>query len=324
MANISEVIANAPDNFVIQNAIEKCFDIIDSHNKIMIAVSGGGDSDVMLDLLIKCGAKEKATFVFFDTGLEYQATKDHIKNLEEKYSIEILTHKPKKPIPISVKEKGVPFWSKYVSEMLYRLQMHGFKFEDEPFEVLIERYPRCKTALEWWCGHSEGTTMFSIERAPYMKEFLIQNPPTFPISAMCCQHAKKDPSHQFQKLGNFDLVCLGIRKSEGGVRSVAYKSCFDEKSDGEADVFRPIFYLRDVDKEEYCDYYGVTHSKCYSEYGLLRTGCFGCPFGKRFEEELSAMEQFEPKLVKAANAIFGKGYEYTRQYLKFRDEMKRK
>lgn len=139
---------------------------------------------------------------------------------------------------------------------------------------------------------------------------------------MCCQHAKKDPSKQFQHEGGFDLICLGIRRSEGGVRSIAYKNCFDEKKSGEADVFRPIFYLRDSDKKVYCEHYGVNHSDCYTIYGLNRTGCFGCPFGKQFEEELSAIERFEPKLVKAANAIFGNSYDYTRQYLKYRSDRK--
>lgn len=77
-------------------------------------------------------------------------------------------------------------------------------------------------------------------------------------------------------------------------------------------------------KKEYCEHYGVTHSKCYTQYGLVRTGCFGCLFGKRFEDELESMKQHEPKLLMAANNIFGESYDYTRRYLAFREEMKRK
>ena len=36
-------------------------------------------------------------------------------------------------------------------------------------------------------------------------------------------------------------------------------------------------------KEDFENYYNVTHSKCYTEYGLKRTGCVGCPYGKDFE-----------------------------------------
>lgn len=127
-------------------------------------------------------------------------------------------------------------------------------------------------------------------------------------------------SDRFIKGGNYDLSCIGIRQSEGGIRSATYKNCFSEDKD--IDRFRPVFWLRDNDIAKYCEYYGVTHSKCYTQYGLVRTGCFGCPFGKRFEEELRTIELHEPKLLRAANGIFGESYDYTRRYLVFREEMK--
>lgn len=43
----------------------------------------------------------------------------------------------------------------------------------------------------------------------------------------------------------------------------------------------------------------------------------------RFEEDLEIVKQYEPQLYKAAIAIFGKSYEYTRAYRKFRDAFKR-
>ena len=100
----------------------------------------------------------------------------------------------------------------------------------------------------------------------------------------------------------------------------SHKTCFTDT--GSTHQFRPIFWLRDSDKYEYCHFYGVSHSACYYEYGLQRTGCFGCPFGKRFEQELIEIEEYEPKLLKAANSIFGESYEYTRRYLSFREEMR--
>ena len=67
--------------------------------------------------------------------------------------------------------------------------------------------------------------------------------------------------------------------------------------------------------------FDIVHSKCYTEYGLDRTGCAGCPFGKNFEFELEVIEKFEPKLFKAANKIFGDSYKYTRKYREFRKKM---
>lgn len=317
---LEQVLAEAPDNFVILDALERCFEVVRDHKKIMCSVSGGADSDVMIDMIIRCGGKDKTVFVFFDTGLEYAATREHLLCIESKYDIEIVRQPPVKPIPLSCKEYGVPFWSKDISTKLYYLQSHGFRFEDEPFEVLMERYPGCKGGLSWWCNTRPGER-FNIVHTPFLKEFMIQNPPKFKFSAKCCDYAKKIPSHRFEKANGFDLVCVGVRKAEGGARSTAYKSCFTSNDDG-IDRFRPVFWLRDKDKDEYCRHYEIVHSKCYTKYGLKRTGCFGCPFAKDIEQELEVVSEHEPRLFKAANNIFGESYEYTRQYLRFREEMK--
>ena len=99
--DVDALIAEAPDNFVIQNALVKCVEVLEEHNKVMCSVSGGADSDVMLDMIVRCGAKSKTVFVFFDTGLEYAATKEHLKYLEGKYGIEIVRVKAYKPIPVT-------------------------------------------------------------------------------------------------------------------------------------------------------------------------------------------------------------------------------
>ena len=68
----------------------------------------------------------------------------------------------------------------------------------------------------------------------------------------------------------------------------------------------------------------IENSKCYTNYGLKRTGCAGCPFGRDFEKELEIIERYEPKLFKAVNNIFGDSYEYTRQYKEFRKQKTQK
>ena len=52
---------------------------------------------------------------------------DYKAQLEQKYGIEIVRLKPDKSIPLCVKEYGVPFLSKYVSEQMMRLQKHNFQ-----------------------------------------------------------------------------------------------------------------------------------------------------------------------------------------------------
>lgn len=295
------------------------------------SISGGADSDIVLDLIHKVDEDKKVTYFWIDTGLEYLAAKEHLDKLEKKYSIEIVRLKPEKPIPTCVKEYGVPFLSKYVSEQMMRLQKHGFQWEDEPLEVLLKKYPKCKTALQWWCGERysdengiEKISRFSITRNRFLKEFIMANPPDFPISNKCCEFAKKNPAKRIVKEYNADLDMTGIRKAEGGIRSAAYKTCFSECKTKGCNTFRPIFWYTDSDKKDYEQMFNVQHSRCYTEYGLKRTGCVGCPFSKHINEELAVIERYEPNLYKAAVNLFGKSYEYTRKYREFQKMMKKK
>lgn len=82
---------------------------------------------------------------------------------------------------------------------------------------------------------------------------------------------------------------FGVRRAEGGIRQTAYKSCFDENGEG-YDNYRPLFWYTNLDKNNYENNYAIKHSRCYTEYGLKRTGCAGCPFGRDFEQELQIIE----------------------------------
>ena len=322
-ADISKFLDAAP-TLAIFDMITKADAVIERHEKIFVAISGGSDSDIMTHLFCRLARDNKAQFVFFNTGLEYDATKRHIKELEDLYGIKIEEVPPIMPIPTCCRKYGVPFWSKRVSEMIYRLQRHNFKWEDKPLDVLLQEYPKCRAALRWWCNdfkrENGSESPLNIEYAPYLKEYMIANHPP-KISAKCCEKAKKGPAEKYEKEHDFDLNCTGVRKAEKGSRATAFKNCFSY-NDGKANAYRPLFYLTDNDKHLYKLTYGITYSDCYEVWGMKRTGCCGCPYGKEFEQELELMEKYEPKLYMAALKIFGASYEYTRGYLKFREEMK--
>lgn len=152
----------------------------------------------MLDMIIKVAKIEdidlsKFHFVFFDTGIEYKATKEHLDYLETKYNIKIERIRAKVPVPLGCKKYGVPFISKFISEMISRLQRHNFDFQNDggkDFEFLIKKYPKCKSALNWWCNRNGKKSSFNISKSKLLKEFMIQNPPNFKISQKCCTGAK--------------------------------------------------------------------------------------------------------------------------------------
>lgn len=298
--------------------------------KIFVSISGGSDSDIVLDLIYQvCKLNDfdikEITFGMVDTGCEYMATRNHIKVLEEKYKIKIEVLKPVKPIPLVCRDYGQPFLSKQVSEFISRLQRHNFKWEDRPFNELLEEYPKCKSALKWWCDIRGDKSKFGISRNKWLKEFMIENPPTFKISNVCCLYAKKKPLKNFMNSKDFKLDIMGVRKSEGGARSSAYKNCFTDGTEkGTISNYRPIFYYKDNDKRTYQDFYNIDYSECYRIYGLKRTGCAGCPYNKYFNEELEVIKTFEPKLYNWCKAVYKDSYEYTNKYREFCEKMNKK
>ena len=313
-------------NEVVFKSILKTENVLDRFRKIVVSISGGSDSDVVLDLIEKTRKDQEIEYVWFNTGLEYQATKNHLKYLENKYNIEIKQIRAIKSIPLCCHIYGQPFLSKFVSEKIDALQKHNFIWKDKPFEELAKEYPKCVSAIRWWCNRyitkKQLRTSFNINRNKYLKEFLVKNPPTFKISNKCCKYAKKDVAKKYISQNQAELDVTGIRKSEGGIRAFAYQNCFSfDKSKG-INRYRPIFWYKDEDKKYYEEVFGVTHSDCYTKYGFTRTGCVCCPYSKNLFEDLEVTKRYEPILYRACNKVFKDTYEYTKKYREFCKEMK--
>lgn len=324
--SMQELLTLFPNNATILEAVIKTEDHINTVarncGKITVSVSGGSDSDIILDMFERLGYDDgEVVYVWFDTGLEYDATKRHLKYLEQKYGIEIKRYRPAMTVAQATKKFGVPFLSKRDSMYIKRLQRHGFDWIDGDISYLSDKYGECVSALKWWCN-AWGPGKFSIGRSAGLKEFLmINNPPR--ISDECCEYAKKKTANTALKETGAVLNVIGIRRSEGGIRSSIYKSCFDEATENRVAQFRPIFYFTDQDKQEYKEFCGVTYSDCYEVWGFKRTGCCCCPFGSGFEEQLETTKKYEPKLYAAACKIFGPSYEYTRAYRRFKEAYKK-
>ena len=202
-------------NFTIIDMFTKAYSVLNNpkYKNIMVSISGGADSDVMLDVCSK--VTKPIQYVWFDTGIEYTATKEHLVYLEDKYNIHIIREKAEIPVPLGVKKFGLPFKSKKISDFLSRLIKHNFKFQDLPFEQLILEYPNCRSTLRWWCNCYEHPPL-NINYTRGLKEFLVKNPPKFAISDKCCKGAKKDVSKRYLKSHNIELSIIGVRRSEGG------------------------------------------------------------------------------------------------------------
>lgn len=330
----------APAKFqAIQSIIAKR---LTQHPNAICSYSGGADSDILLDLIEqtrKIFNLKPVKYAFFNTGLEMQATKRHVKEVAEKYGIEIAECRPKTNIVLAVKNHGVPFVSKIMSAGLGEWQKKGIPLsvadeydaaEDKAAKrkELKERYPGCESVLNFLCccnsaGEPRPNIQIVINSSKYMRDFISEYPPDFQISAKCCDYCKKQLAHSVQK--DFDMIITGERRDEGGMRSVPRKDntslCFTETSSGQYRL-RPLYYVSDADKAWYKDYYGIRYSDAYEVYGLTRTGCCGCPISYKAIDDLEKIRPFEPNVVKAAWVIFGKSYEYRRLYNEYKERRK--
>ena len=313
------------------------------HPNAICSYSGGSDSDILIDMIerarIIVPSLPKVKYVFFNTGLEMKATKDHVKETAEKYGVEIEEVRPKINIVQSTRKYGVPFVSKIMSSGLDEWQKKGIPLSiAEEYEQaedkaakrkeLRERYPKCETVINFLCccnnkGEPRPNIQLVINSSKYMRDFIAECPPDFKISAKCCDYCKKQIAHRIQKY--YEMVITGERRDEGGMRSVPRSAewgehntmCFSETADGKYRL-KPLYYVSDKDKQWYKETYDIQYSDAYEVYGLTRTGCCGCPISFKAIEDLEKIRKYEPNVVKAAYNIFGRSYEYRRKYNEYK------
>lgn len=206
------------DNMTIIRSIMATWKVLGENAVIACSISGGSDSDVMLDLLYKLDWHNRIRYVWFDTGVEYDATKQHLDELEQKYGITIERIRAEKTIPQCVKEYGQPFLSKMVSRTLEELQAIPHDWKDRSYEEDLAMYGHQYVMRKW--HNCYKFKMYNIDRNRYLRDFVIENPPWFKISAKCCDYAKKRPAHRFNTGALVDVHCIGVRKAEGGYEQI--------------------------------------------------------------------------------------------------------
>ena len=327
---------DAPRKFMaIQSIIAKR---LTEHPNAICSYSGGSDSDIMLDLIERTRRMfnlPTVAYCFFNTGLEMDATKRHIKETAEKYGVEIQTFRPKVNVVQATRKYGIPFISKIMSAGLEGVQSKNIPLEiaDEYAEAedkaakraeLKARYPKCESTINFLCccnskGEPRPNIQLVINSSKYMLDFIREHPIPFRVSNKCCTYCKKNIAHDVQK--GYEMVITGERRDEGGMRSVPRSDntslCFTENADGQYRL-RPLYYVSDADKAWYKEKYQVRYSDAYEVYGFTRTGCCGCPISSRAVVDLEKLKPFEPNLVKAAWNVFGASYEYRRQYNEYK------
>ena len=265
------------------------------HERILISVSGGSDSDCIVHLVCKYFPEyvEKCHFVFVDTGLEYEATRQHIDDLKERYGIEIQKIRGLSVVT-AVRRYGVPILSKIKSKCI-SLYLRGYPSGEK--YVFQNGYKLAKLRF----------TKNQQEMVRYLKDNGIS------VSGKCCDFSKKNPIYSYIKANGIDLDVTGERSAEGGQRALIHKSCFEQGNHG-VDKYMPLWWWSNETKKDFKEFEGIRYSDCYEVYGMKRTGCCGCPFNLDIALDLQIMSQYEPNLYIACMNVFGLAYELTDRF----------
>lgn len=298
--SLFDLLGNMPKNEVIRDNFIKAYKIVNDpqYRWVVVSVSGGSDSDLLVDIITKVDVFHKALYVFCDTGLELKATKEHLDYLEARYGITIIRKKAVKPIPTCCKEYGQPFLSKNVSTMIERLQKYDFQWEDEDFYTLLQKYcvvaseqkaveleckaglkrkqrhrvgkwtkidgvwyRNCVQALRWWSNACGDGSRFNIERYAYLKDFIIQNNGVpFKVSNKCCLWAKKRVIKTY-----FKELKKGLKKGERILSIVGTR-----KAEGGArsTAYKNCYSVKEGVVDEYRPvfFYSNKDKSCYNEF----------------------------------------------------------
>lgn len=78
MSRLEIALNNCPNNIAIFDSFVKTNNTVPNFKKVLVAVSGGSDSDIVVDIFRQLFSPEEVEWVWYDTGIEYQATKDHL------------------------------------------------------------------------------------------------------------------------------------------------------------------------------------------------------------------------------------------------------
>jgi 3'-phosphoadenosine 5'-phosphosulfate sulfotransferase (PAPS reductase)/FAD synthetase len=294
----------------IEDALHRIKDLYTkSNNKCYLSFSGGKDSTVVAHLIIMAQKRfnlPHIDFVFADTQVEYDAIYDFVEWFDlNVYPITIV--KPRKPFGQILKEYGKPAISKQKSSELRTWHKHY----DESMGAFYKLV--------------KGTTRSGayIKNRLANKHFhFLHKDIEYKISNICCNYLKKYPFIDYSKQTDNYNYFSGIRVLEGGARSHIYKSCSSYKKYGNKKIEHkmPVYDWTDENMEDFIKEYDIKISKAYTEYGLKRTGCIGCPYAPRIQKNLYTLYKYEPKKYKAVIFYLKQVYMDQGIKLKFDEE----
>lgn len=260
-------------------------------DKIYLSFSGGKDSTVVHHLLDMAIPNNKIKRVFINTGIEYQAINEFVK---EKCSTDdrFVIIAPSLAIKPMLEKYGYPFKSKEHSEKL-RLYQNGSRSSSWLKNYLNEKSKHFK--------------------CPAILMYQFRDDFQMSISNKCCLKLKKEPAHRWATKNDMDCTITGMMKSEGGQRA-SKMQCVVKDKDGNIKKFHPLAKVSEEWEKWFIQKYEIKLcSLYYPPFNFKRTGCKGCPFSLDLQEQLSVMEKYMPNERKQCEIIWKPVYDEYRR-----------
>jgi 3'-phosphoadenosine 5'-phosphosulfate sulfotransferase (PAPS reductase)/FAD synthetase len=280
------------EKFLLQDRIQKIQQIIRKYGEenFYLSFSGGKDSTVLSALVDMAIPGNKIPRVYANTGIELNMIRDFVIHKQETDSrIEII--KPTTPIKEMLERDGYPFKSKKHAKKLGTYQRHGMT---QTAKAYLDPAPEFKS---FGCP--------DILRYQFSPDFKLK------VDYKCCINLKEKPVQQWAKEHGRPYGIVGIRKAEGGSRQSAHCLAF---SKGKLKNFQPLVPVSDKWEEWFIKEYNIEICDIYKPpYNCLRTGCKGCPFAMKLQEELDMLEKYFPAERKQCEYIWKPVYEEYRR-----------
>lgn len=251
--------------------------------QVYVSFSGGKDSTVLLDIARRIYPDIEA--VFINTGLEYPEVRQFALSKEN-----VTELRPEMDFRTVIKTYGYPLISKEVARYI----------------DVARRNPCGKVAQKFVAGNAHDVKYggrFSVIKWSKLKDSDI------PISHMCCQIMKKNPSKCFEKRTGKRPI-LAMMASESRLRTNAWLQNGCNAFEGARPLSAPMSFWTDQDVLRYLREYGIPYASVYGDIvedknGKLRTticdrtGCVFCGFGCHLEKEPNRFQRLKvthPKL----------------------------
>lgn len=122
---------------------------------------------------------------------------------------------------------------------------------------------------------------------------------------------EKEPFAKWEKENNRLIGLTGMRRAEEGLRGKINCLVFQK---GGLHRFHPLAPCSDAFVNEFIKRFEIKLCRLYyPPYSFKRTGCVGCPFNIKLQEELNTLEALLPNEYRKANFIWQKVYDFYRK-----------